>query len=205
MDRSCMIISGGDYAPIPQPADGEYVFVCDRGFHQAQRSGITPNLVVSDFDSYAGKIAEGIEVRRFRSEKDDTDTLIAIRTAIDMGFTRASLYCALGGRLDHTLANLQSAVFAAEHGLDVRILSPDTEIYTLRNGTLRVSRREGFSLSIFAAAGLCRGVSIRGAKYELDNVGLCSSFPLGVSNEWSGDAAVISVKEGVLQIVLSRL
>ena len=205
MERSCIIISGGDFAPVPKPAEGEFVIACDRGYTYAQRCGVTPDLVVSDFDSYEGAIEPGVDVRRFCPEKDDTDTMIAIKTAIGMGFTRATVYCALGGRLDHTLANLQSAVYAAEHGLEVSILSPDTEIYTLRNGRLCLPRRDGFSLSVFSTSGLCRGVSLRGTKYELNNVELTASFPLGVSNEWAGDTAVISVEDGVLQIVLSKL
>ena len=205
MNKSCMIISGGDFAPLPRPSEGEYVIACDRGYTYAQRCGITPELVVSDFDSYRGEIAGGIEVRRFHSEKDDTDTMIAVKAALDMGFTRAALYCALGGRLDHTLANLQTAVYAAERGLELRILSPDAEIYTLPGGSLCLPRREGFSLSVFAAAGRCRGVSLRGTKYELDHAELLPSFPLGVSNEWRSDTAEITVEEGILQIVLCKL
>ena len=121
MDKHCMIISGGDFSPIPQPGPDTFVIACDRGYAYAERCGIRPDLLVSDFDSYSGSIDPSIPVHRFRAEKDDTDTMIAIRTAIEQGFTSAELYCALGGRLDHTLANLQSMVFAEKHGLSLRI------------------------------------------------------------------------------------
>ena len=204
MEKRCMIISGGDFSPIPRPDPDTFVIACDRGYAYAERCGIRPDLLVSDFDSYSGSIDPTVPVHRFRAEKDDTDTMIAIRTAIERGFTRAELYCALGGRLDHTLANLQSLVFAEKHGLSMRIHGADTEIFSLRNGSLRLPRREGWSLSVFAMEDRCRGVSIRGAKYELERAELSSAFPLGVSNEWAAEEALISVEDGILLIVLSR-
>lgn len=205
MKRNCLIISGGDFAPISANAEDCFIIACDRGYAYAKRCGLIPDLVVSDFDSYDGEIDPSVPVRRFPSEKDDTDTMLAIRTVLDLGYSEATLCCALGGRLDHTLANLQSAVFAAEHGLRLRILSPDTEILALRNGSVTLPRREGFSLSVFSASDCARGVSIRGTKYVLDRVSLRSSFPLGVSNEWEDEQAEITVEEGTLLIVCSRL
>lgn len=205
MNKHCMIISGGAFSSIPQPGPDTFVIACDRGYAYAERCGIHPDLLVSDFDSYSGSIDPTVPVHRFRAEKDDTDTMIAIRTAIEQGFASAELYCALGGRLDHTLANLQSMVFAEKHGLSLRIHSADTEILGLRNGSLRLPRRAGYSLSVFAMEDCCRGVSIHGTKYELDKVELSSAFPLGVSNEWAGDEAVITVEDGILLIILSQL
>ncbi len=205
MKTNCMIISGGDFSPIPVPDAETFVIACDRGYEYARRCGIRPDLLVSDFDSYDGEVEASIPLRRFPSEKDDTDTVIALRAAIEMGFARADLYCALGGRLDHTLANLQAAVFAQKQGLSVRILSPDTRIFTLMRGSLTLPKVEGFSLSVFAAEDRCGGVNIRGAKYELDGVELTDSFPLGVSNEWREAEATISVESGVLLIVLSKM
>lgn len=205
MKQNCMIISGGEFSPLPAPDADTYVIACDKGYAYARRCGIRPDLLVSDFDSYDGEVDPEIPLRRFPSEKDDTDTIIALRAAIEMGFARADIYCGLGGRLDHTLANLQSAVFAQKRGVQVRILSPDTRIFTLTAGSLTLPRLEGFSLSVFAAEDRCTSVSIRGAKYELENVELTDAFPLGVSNEWREEAVTLSVESGVLLIVMSKL
>ena len=205
MKTRCMIISGGDYAPLPKPGTDTFVIACDRGYAYAVRDGITPDLLVSDFDSFDGAVDPAVPVRRFPSEKDDTDTVIALRAARELGFTEAALYCALGGRLDHTLANLQAAVWAERQGLRLHILSPDTEIFSLHNDTLPLPRREGFSLSVFAAEDCCRGVSLRGVKYPLEDAELSGGFPLGVSNAWAADRAEITVRDGTLLIVLSRL
>ena len=205
MNKHCMIISGGAFSSIPQPGPDTFVIACDRGYAYARRCGIRPDLLVSDFDSYDGPVDPEIPLQRFPSEKDDTDTMIAIRAALERGFREAVLYCALGGRLDHTLANLQSLAFALSHGLRLRIVSEDTEVMLLQDGTLSLPRREGFALSVFAFSERCRGVSLHGTKYTLTDAELENSFPLGVSNEWAAEAATVSVTAGTLLIVLSKL
>ena len=112
MKGLCAIISGGEYSPMDDIKAAEYIIACDRGYSYAKRSGIVPDLLLGDFDSYTGKLPEGAAVERLPREKDDTDTMHAVRRALELGFTRISLYCALGGRLDHLLANLQHRLLA---------------------------------------------------------------------------------------------
>jgi thiamine pyrophosphokinase len=205
MSKQCLIITGGEFAPFAPPEEGEYVIACDRGYEHARRAGIRPDLVVGDLDSCRVELEPGVPLRRLPVEKDDTDTMSALRLALSEGFRDIRLVCALGGRLDHLLANLQALAFAAARGASVRIESPDTEIFTLRNGSLRLPRREGYSLSIFAVDGVCRGLCIRGAKYTLEDAELRPDFPLGASNEWSAEEAEITLREGTLLIVESRI
>ena len=205
MSKQCLIITGGEFAPFAPPVEGEYVIACDRGYEHARRAGIRPDLVVGDLDSCRVELESGVPLRRLPVEKDDTDTMSALRLALSEGFRDIRLVCALGGRLDHLLANLQSLAFAAARGASVRIESPDTEIRTLRNGSLRLPRREGYSLSVFAVDGICRGLCIRGAKYTLEDAELRPDFPLGASNEWSAEEAEITLREGTLLIVESRI
>ena len=205
MSKRCVVISGGEYAPIEGLSPADFIIACDKGYTYARRCGIVPDLVISDFDSYSGEIEVGIPVNQFQSEKDDTDTMIAIRYAVAQGFDQVLLLCALGGRLDHTLANLQALIFAQEHGLSAAIESVDTKIVTLQNGSLRLPRRAGWSLSVFAATERCTGVSLSGVKYPLRDAVVTNSFPIGVSNEWADEVAEISVIEGILFIVQSKL
>lgn len=203
MAKRCLIISGGDFHPFSRE-EADLVLACDKGYQYAQRMGIRPDLLISDFDSYDGPVNDDVPVDAHSSVKDDTDTMLAIKEALRQGCGEIELVCALGGRLDHTLANLQSLVYAQEHGASAHLLSPDTEIFTLRAGTIRIPRREGWSLSLFAAD-RCAGLNVRGAKYPLEEAELSSGFPLGVSNQWAADEAEISVEQGTLLIVLSRL
>ena len=131
--------------------------------------------------------------------------MIAIRYAVEHGFEEVLLLCALGGRLDHALANLQALAFAQAHGLRASIRAEDTFVTTLQNGSLRIPRREGWSLSVFAVTDRCIGVSVSGAKYPLRDAEVTNRFPFGVSNEWVEDTAEISAAEGILLIVLSKL
>lgn len=204
MSRRCLIISGGEYHPITGVRPEDYIIACDRGYEYALRSGIRPDLVVGDFDSSAGDVAEGIPVLRLPTEKDDTDTMYAIRRACAEGFDELFLVCALGARLDHSYANLQALAWAAEQGTPAAIDSPDERVFSLRNAKLRLPRREGFSLSVFAVSDRCR-VSIRGAKYTLEDAEIRNHFPVGVSNEWAEDEAEIIACEGTLLIMESKL
>jgi len=204
MSRRCIIITGGEYSPIPRPEAGDFVIACDRGYEYCLRDSIRPDLVIADFDSYGGQIAPGIPVLQLPTEKDDTDTMAALRYASDEGYEEVHLYCALGGRLDHTLANVQALAWCAERGIFAAIESPDTRLFSLRNAMLHLPRREGFSLSVFSLTDHSR-VSIRGAKYELENARITNAFPLGVSNEWTEDEALVAAHEGTLLIVESRL
>ena len=204
LDR-CVIVSGGDFSPVSGLLQEDFVIACDRGYQWCERMGLKPDLLISDFDSYDGPVAQDIRLDRHIPEKDDTDTMLAVRYAVEHGFRSILVCCALGGRLDHLIANLQAMLFAQTHGVSAVLQCEDTEIFTLRNSSLKLPRRDGWSLSVFALDGPCRGVFIRGAKYPLENAELIPSLPLGVSNQWIAEEAVISVLEGTLMIVLSEL
>ena len=204
LDR-CVIVSGGDFSPVSGLLQEDFVIACDRGYQWCEQMGLKPDLLISDFDSYDGPVAQDIRLDRHIPEKDDTDTMLAVRYAVEHGFRSIIVCCALGGRLDHLIANLQAMLFAQTHGVSAVLQCEDTEIFTLRNSSLKLPRRDGWSLSVFALDGPCRGVCIRGAKYPLENAELIPSLPLGVSNQWIAEEAVISVLEGTLMIVLSEL
>ena len=201
----CVIVSGGDFSPIHDLRPDDFVIACDRGYAYCERLGLRPDLVISDFDSYRGTVDPGIPLNSYQPEKDDTDTMLAVRYAVSRGFRELLLCCALGGRLDHLIGNLQSLVFAQRHGIRATLESEDTSVLTLSGGLIRIPRREGWSLSVFAVDGPCLGVGISGAKYPLRDAEVLPSFPLGVSNEWAEDEAVISVRSGILLVVLSKL
>lgn len=200
--KSCLIIAGGDYAPIC-PREGEYIIACDRGYAHALHEGIRPQLLMGDFDSYSGALPEDIPVQRFKKEKDDTDTMLAIRWAIEQGFDAVRISCALGGRLDHLYANIQSLTFAVSAGLEAEMGDEHTWLRALRPGEYTVNAREGWSLSLFALSERVEGLSIHGSKYQLEHGALEYRFPLGASNEFRGDAH-ISFESGMLLVICCR-
>lgn len=205
MMMRCLIISGGMLGSVPERQPGDLVIACDRGYAYCERLGIRPDIFVGDFDSFSGEIAPGVAVERLKPEKDDTDTGHAVALALARGCRTLILTCALGGRLDHTMANLQTCVEAAEAGADVQILDERTEIAFLTGGTRRVARRPGWSLSVFSMTDTCTGVCLRGVKYPLENAVLTNRVPLGVSNEFAAPEAEICLRSGVLMVVQTKL
>ena len=207
MKNLCLIMSGAPDCYIPVSSkQADFVIACDAGYVHTRRLGVIPDVLIGDFDSYQGEIDEDIkEVIRTKPEKDDTDTLMALKLALERGYKKIMLLGALGGRLDHTLANLALAGFAAENGADLQILDGHHQIFAVRNGARRVHRSSWRNLSVFSFDTECRGVCLRGVKYPLEDASLKNTFPLGISNEFTEDTAEIRVDSGTLLVVLSDI
>lgn len=162
-----------------------------------------PDVIVGDFDSYIGDISDGIEVVRTVPEKDETDTMMALKLALERGYKKIMMVGALGGRIDHMLANISLTAFAAEKGADLQIVDSHHQIFAVRNAKKRVPRSEWRNLSVFAFDTKCEGVNLKGVKYPLKEAVLSNTFALGVSNEFAAPTAEIQVKSGTLIVILS--
>ena len=204
MENRCIIVSGGVFGPAPERRPGDFIIACDRGYAYCGRLSLTPDLFIGDFDSYSGTVAPGVAVERLIPETDDTDTGHAITYALSHGFRELVLVCALGGRLDHTLANVQNAANAAAQGASVTILDENSELTFLTHGTFRLKKRPGWGLSVFSLSDTSTGVCLRGVKYELENAVLDNRFPLGVSNEFDAPEAEIAVGQGILLVMQTK-
>ena len=204
MENRCIIVSGGVFGPAPERRPGDFIIACDRGYAYCGRLGLTPDLFIGDFDSYSGTVAPGVAVERLIPEKDDTDTGHAITYALSHGLRELVLVCALGGRLDHTLANVQNAANAAAQGASVTILDENSELTFLTHGTFRLKKRPGWGLSVFSLSDTSTGVCLRGVKYELENAVLDNRVPLGVSNEFDAPEAEIAVGQGILLVMQTK-
>ena len=202
--KTCAIISGGEYAPLKNIENADFVIACDKGLCYAQKEGITPDLIVGDFDSFTGDLPQDIPVLRLPCEKDETDTMAAFGYAVENKFEQILLFCALGARLDHFLGNLQTAAYAAKCGITVKITDTDNEIYVFSGKKLRFPKKEGFSISVISLSDKCENVNLSGGKYGLKNATLTNATTLGISNEWTDDITV-SADSGVLAVVMSRL
>ena len=201
--KRCLIIAGGDYAPI-EPEEGDYILACDKGYAWCRREGIVPDLILGDFDSYGGKLPEGVPVLRFPIEKDDTDTMLAVRWAAEQGFDTVRLCCCFGGRLDHLLSNVETLHYAATLGMEAEARDESTYLRVLRPGTYMLPYLEGWSLSLIALTETVTGVTIRGAKYEAEGITLQKPTTLGQSNAFVTDVS-LSFESGVLALICCRL
>lgn len=206
MSEFCLIISGAPECYFPVSfTKADFVIACDAGYIHAQRADIVPDVIIGDFDSYLGDLPDGVEIIRTKPEKDDTDTMMALKLAIRRGYRRIMLVGALGGRIDHMLANISLIAFAATKGADLQIVDGHHQIFAVRDGKRRVPRSSWRNISVFAFDTECTGVTLRGVKYLLEGAVLTNTFALGVSNEFTEDIAEISVESGILIVVLSDI
>lgn len=199
-----LIFAGGeitDYSFVDTEAD--FVICADRGIVHAHKTGIFPDIVTGDFDSYTGEITPCGEIYRTVPEKDDTDTMLAVKLALEKGATDIRLYGATGGRFDHTFANIQTLIYAHENSCKMSIYDKDNIITVQGAGTESYPKYGDWYFSVFSLTEKLHIKKMTGVKYPLENYTLTQNFPLGVSNEIN-DTAVITIEKGLALIVRSR-
>lgn len=199
----CYIVGAGECKKLDfTKKDGDIVIAADGGYKYLQRAGIKPDIVIGDFDSL-GKAPEGEKIIRLKPEKDVTDTYAAVSEGIKCGYSRFNIYGASGGRIEHTLANIQLIASLAEKNMQASIFDGSTVITAVTAKTLRFDSAYNGYISIFAHSDKCTGVCLRGIKYPLENAELSNLFPLGVSNEFLGVESEIVIGNGTAIIVYS--
>lgn len=182
------------------PGPEDLVIAADKGYQTLTGMGITPHLVVGDFDSL-GAPPDHPHVLRLPKIKDETDMGFALGQGLERGYRRFLLLGGLGGRLGHTVANLQLLAWLSARGASGALLGGGEAACAVVNGRLEFPPdMQGF-VSVFCTSGTARGVDLTGLKYPLDKAELTGDFPLGVSNEFTGLPAAVSVEEGALLVV----
>lgn len=206
--RRCIVIAGAPCADVPfvrqtVRAD-DFVICADRGYAVAQAAGVSPHLLVGDFDSYTGELPADVERLTLPADKDYSDTYHAAEAGFQRGFRRFVLLNATGGRLDHTLANLSVLEWLAGCGGEGRILSREEEIRLLTTGAHPFAGCSGLTFSVFPFG--CTDVTLTysGAKYPLRHGVLRHDSARGLSNIFLDDAACITVESGQALVILDR-
>ena len=202
MEHICYIVGAAPTdGRLPHPAEGDYLIAADGGFAALDAAGISPDLVMGDFDSL-GRVPAHPNVLTHSPIKDDTDLILALRWALERGWKRFVIYGALGGhRLDQTVASFQTLRFLAERGAKARILGEGWNVTLLQNGALRFPAVAQGWLSVFVSGETARGVTLRGLKYTLEDETLSCDYPMGVSNEFQGVEALVQVTNGSLFVL----
>ena len=197
-NKVCYVIGAGDFFGFrKKPAAEDLIIAADGGYRHCLREEIVPDLLLGDFDSL-GEVPVFDNVMRVPVEKDDTDTMLALRVGLERGCDTFHIYGGTGGRLDHTLANLQSLAFLAAHSAR-GYLYDDGFVYTaVKDGGLAFRGTKDDIFSVFALGGTAHGVTISGGQYPLKDADLAPDFPLGVSNHFAKNEVHISVSEGTL-------
>lgn len=200
---TCVIVCAGGFDGLAEPlGKNDLLIAADGGLAHLERLGCKPDVVLGDFDSL-GYVPEGANV--FPVEKDDTDSMLAVRRGLERGYRRFVLYgCLDGPRLDHTIANLQTLQFLADRGAEGYLVGLDYMATVIKNGTMAFPASTKGILSLFCLGKDAEGVTLTGLKYPLVNGTITSGFPLGVSNHFVGQQAAVTVASGSLLALFDR-
>lgn len=208
----CVMVCAGDIELSEIPVrEGDLLIAVDGGYAYCRVFGLTPDRVVGDFDSLTKTDAASVaalekeasqKVLRLPVEKDDTDTLAALKWALAEGVREFHLYGALGGRLAHTLANIQCLLYLKHHGAAGYIWDGGSMLTVIENESLVFRKEMTGMLSIFSLGEKAEGVMEKGLKYQLNNGEVTNDFPVGISNEFIGEQAEVSVKRGALLVMV---
>ena len=211
---TCIIIGAGDLTvgSLPYNPDTDYVIAADGGLMYCGVLELEPDLILGDFDSLDGEYAEALEAIRAQLpekvitlpvEKDDTDMLAAVKHGLKLGYRSFRLYGANGGRLEHTIANIQVLKYLKEQDAVGYIMDGTGMILLAQNETITFRDTMDGYVNIFSLNEKAHGVTIRGLKYELKYATLTNAMPLGISNEFVGVQSEVSVKDGTLLIIVN--
>lgn len=182
------------------PGDGDYIIAADKGYDVALSLGLTPDLVVGDFDS-RGSAPDAENVVRLQVRKDDTDVGHAVGMGFERGCTDFVVYGAVGGLLDHTFANVVIAHEIAEKGGRSLFIGNDYSFTVIRNEELSFPVRDGGRISVFALGKTAQSVRIEGLSYGAENLTIPCTSHIGVSNSFIGKPARIVVSDGTLLVI----
>ena len=190
---------------------GQNIIAGDRGLEALYQLKIIPNHVVGDFDSVSPEILEfykrqpQIIFHTFNSEKDNTDTDIALKLAIQMKSSKITILGALGKRMDHALANIHILKDALEANISCQIIDKHNRIYLINKQVeLEKDKVYGKYISLVPLTSTVEGLTLTGFKYPLNKYNLPIGTSLGISNEMIEDRAHIEIEKGILIVIESK-
>lgn len=204
-----VIVANG---PMPKPSypvvrvgDEDLVICVDGGAGNALAMGLPPQVVIGDMDSMETELREHLEREGCRfvehpARKNETDSELAIRYALAEGATELVLLAALGGRLDHTLANVMLLAIPELSRVGARLIDGNQEVLLIRD-EITIEGRPGDVVSLLPISADVEGIHTEGLEYPLRDGTLRLGAARGVSNVLLAPRARISVEQGLLLLV----
>ena len=205
--KRCVIVGGAginnyDYIRSRLCVD-DYIVFCDSGLRHLEPLQVKPSLIVGDFDSHDNPHLD-VETIVLPCEKDDTDTVFAVKEAIKRGFDDFLLIGVVGARLDHTLGNVSILLYLDSIGKKGTIIDDYSEMEIVSNEPAYIEDSYAF-FSLLNVSGTAKGITIENAKYLLNNAEITCEYQYGVSNEvLPGKTAKVSILEGKLLLIKDR-
>lgn len=205
MEKLCVIFGAGDvYAPRKRFGKDDIVIAADGGYSSAIAAGLSPDVVIGDFDSSAAPENAAAHVIKLSRDKNDTDMLAAVKLGLRREYKTFVLYGGTGGRLDHTQANIATLAYLNSFGAQGFLIDRNSIATVITDGKFVIPKTARGTVSVFAYGGDASGVTLKNLSYCLDNAELSPAYPIGVSNATTNADGVISVKHGSLLIFFPR-
>ena len=181
--------------------EDDFFIICDGGLNHIKKLKVAPNLIIGDFDSHENPHS-AVETIELPHEKDDTDSVFALKTALSRGFKDFLFIGMIGARFDHSLANLSLLLTCHKNGAKALMLDDFSEISLISSGETAKITDDYAYFSLIATGGTARGVTIQDAKYPLQNAEITPEYQYGVSNEpLKSKTASVSVTDGMLILI----
>ncbi|HHW48177.1 MAG TPA: thiamine diphosphokinase [Clostridiaceae bacterium] len=198
-----------DYEYYKRYFDDVQLIVCaDGGALHAIKMGVKPHILVGDLDSLRNEVLKWfenteVEIVHFPVEKDMTDSELAINIAADRGCTYIKIIGGFGSRLDHSLANIFLLKKLLDKGIKASIINENNEI-TLIKDKITLQKREGYNVSLIPISEKAEGVTLKGFYYPLQEATIEMGSTWGISNEFVDETAEVTIKSGLMLVILSR-
>ena len=207
--KKCYIITSyieGELSDIISPDAADFIICADGGYELASAFGVVPDLIIGDSDSgnMTPSPCEKPEVLIYPKEKDESDTFLCVKHAASLGFNEIVIAGGIGGRLDHTVSNIQTLAYFSDSVKSISMIDGKNFATILSNGCVKLSKKEGHKISLFSLTNKSGGVTAAGLLYPLKDACLENTYPLGLSNEFVDNIAEIEVKSGKILIVMSK-
>lgn len=204
-EKICYIVGAGENPGLDfTPSFEDIVIAADGGYEYLKQAGLLADIVIGDFDSLKDAPG-GDNIISLPPEKDDTDMYCAVKEALKRKYRSFIIYGGTGGRLSHTLANIQLLNYLARNGCRGYLIGQKEVLTVIYNGGLEFdSGAEGY-ISVFAIGGTALGVTLKGLKYPLTDYDMTCLYPIGISNEFTGRTARVEVSDGALLIIFGRV
>ena len=209
--KVCIILNGEikDYKYIKNIIDKnnyDYIICSDGGANHAYKMDIIPDYIIGDLDSIEDNIlkyykSKHVQFEKFPAKKDETDTELSILLAKKLNGKKIDLIGALGGRIDHTIANINLLYYIKNKGITPKIISEREEIYIAIDEEIIIYGNIGDTISIIPIKGDAKGITLENLEYTLDNYNVEFSKPLGVSNVMKKNSCNIKINEGSILII----
>ncbi len=181
----------------------DYIICADGGLKHLKGLGRIPNLILGDFDSVEPELLryyqqKGVQFEKYPSEKDETDTQIAVNTAVEMGAEQIVITGAIGSRFDHSYANIMLLKLLLNRRVEAVIVHQNNVIRLLKAGTHVLKEKEGTIVSLLPFGGDAVIENMTGFKYTSNEKHFKMDQPIGISNVIMASTATLIIQSGYL-------